>query len=172
MYVFEAPTNPEAVFQKRKHTSQATQSTHTAQATHPAFQSLRHWDTEWRGSALTKAAIYGGILCAPHEQEIYYALVQGRHTGKWSFPKGHADEGEQPLQCALREIEEETGLRALTQSLLSGPVGYGYYFLFILPNIIPLIPVDTKEIMNTAWVTVEQMRGMNVNADVHSFLRS
>jgi hypothetical protein len=32
--------------------------------------------------------------------------------------------------------------------------------------------VDTKEIMNTAWVTVEQMRGMNVNADVHSFLRS
>lgn len=35
-----------------------------------------------------------------------------RHvTGSWVFPKGHIDEGEQPLQTAIREIEEESGIR-------------------------------------------------------------
>ena len=29
----------------------------------------------------------------------------------WTFPKGHLDEGETPLQAALREVEEETGWR-------------------------------------------------------------
>ncbi len=34
-----------------------------------------------------------------------------RHQkGHWAFPKGHADDGEEPLQTALRELKEETGL--------------------------------------------------------------
>lgn len=31
--------------------------------------------------------------------------------GKWDLPKGKMDEGETPEICAVREIEEETGLR-------------------------------------------------------------
>lgn len=31
----------------------------------------------------------------------------------WDFPKGHTEAGETPLQAALREVEEETGLRDL-----------------------------------------------------------
>lgn len=33
--------------------------------------------------------------------------------GKWDLPKGKLDEGEDLEQCALREIEEETGLKHL-----------------------------------------------------------
>ncbi len=29
----------------------------------------------------------------------------------WSFPKGKAEEGESDEECAVREVEEETGLR-------------------------------------------------------------
>ena len=29
----------------------------------------------------------------------------------WSFPKGKVDRGEHPLAAAVREVEEETGLR-------------------------------------------------------------
>lgn len=166
MFMFESPENPEELFKRRRWPE------------HHAFQSLcgRH-EMEWRGESLrnTRVLIYGGIICTRVNTEIYYALVQGRQTGKWSFPKGHANEGEEALKCALREIEEETGLTGLDTCLeekrICGKVGYGNYFVFILPSRLQLKAVDTKEIMTTAWVTVEQMHEMNVNADVMSFLR-
>ena len=29
--------------------------------------------------------------------------------GYWGFPKGHLEEGENPIQAAIREVQEETG---------------------------------------------------------------
>lgn len=37
---------------------------------------------------------------------------RGKDDGAWSIPKGLADPGEEPLQAALREFTEETGLKA------------------------------------------------------------
>ncbi|MCH2209804.1 MAG: NUDIX domain-containing protein [Fuerstiella sp.] len=31
------------------------------------------------------------------------------HEDRWDLPKGHVDPGESDLECALRELEEETG---------------------------------------------------------------
>ena len=33
-----------------------------------------------------------------------------RHAERWDLPKGHVDPGETDLECALRELEEETGI--------------------------------------------------------------
>jgi polyphosphate kinase len=38
-------------------------------------------------------------------------LVHRQRYDDWSFPKGKREEGESDLECALREVEEETGLR-------------------------------------------------------------
>ena len=38
-------------------------------------------------------------------------LVHRPRYDDWTFPKGKADEGETDEECALREVEEETGLR-------------------------------------------------------------
>ena len=38
-------------------------------------------------------------------------LVHRPHYGDWSLPKGKADAGERDEETALREVEEETGLR-------------------------------------------------------------
>lgn len=36
---------------------------------------------------------------------------KNRDRGAWSIPKGEVEEGEEPLACALRELEEELGSR-------------------------------------------------------------
>ena len=114
--------------------------------------------------------VYGGILCT----RSHYALVQGRYTKKWSFPKGHAYPGEQPLECALREIAEETGLDALSITHCAPypfRIGYGNYFLFPVDHPIPLFPRDTNEIIDARWVTLEEMHHLEHNVDVSRFLR-
>ena len=35
-----------------------------------------------------------------------------KHPSRWDLPKGHVDPGETELQCALRELEEETSIDA------------------------------------------------------------
>ena len=41
-------------------------------------------------------------------------LVVSQRGTSWSLPKGHIDPGESTLDAAIREIEEESGIRRLT----------------------------------------------------------
>lgn len=113
-----------------------------------------------------KAKISGGILRIKCEDgQTRYALVQGRETGKWSFPKGHSNDYELPLECCLREISEETSIDNLPIPSEYHQIGYGEYFVFDLVNQPELIARDTKEIINTKWVTLDEMGELNLNAD-------
>jgi len=40
---------------------------------------------------------------------IYYLLLKYNHH--WGFPKGNIEKGETPRETAIREIEEETGIK-------------------------------------------------------------
>jgi 8-oxo-dGTP pyrophosphatase MutT (NUDIX family) len=114
-----------------------------------------------------KQKTYGAILRIKSDiqERDLYALVQGSYTGKWSFPKGHSNEGERPIECTLREVAEETGIDELPEPTEYLQVGYGNYFVFNLDEPIALIPRDTHEIMDTKWVTLDEMERMSLNAD-------
>lgn len=55
----------------------------------------------------------GGLVV---DTESMAAAIIGRRDRKgrmvWSFPKGHIEQGESAAQTAVREVFEETGLRA------------------------------------------------------------
>ncbi len=53
--------------------------------------------------SIIKAA--GGVVAKKNKILLIYRL------GKWDFPKGKFDKGETPEQCALREVEEECGIK-------------------------------------------------------------
>lgn len=54
----------------------------------------------------------GGVMVRKggHEANDYFcALIHRPKYNDWSLPKGKQETGEEPLQCAIREIQEETG---------------------------------------------------------------
>jgi len=46
-----------------------------------------------------------------------------RHADRWDLPKGHVDLGETEMECAWRELNEETGIAADDVELI-GPFRY------------------------------------------------
>lgn len=83
----------------------------------------------------------------------------------WTFPKGHLEKGEAPIQAALREVEEETGWRCRN----AGPLALvAYRFkrngrpVFKKVRWYRMEPVekvgkpDAVEIMSTKWVEAGQ----------------
>jgi 8-oxo-dGTP diphosphatase len=56
-------------------------------------------------------------------------LIEHRKLGKWLYPGGHVDPDEDPVQAVLREVEEETGVRAEVISA----AGFSYPGLTVVP---------------------------------------
>jgi len=53
----------------------------------------------------------GGIVCRPGENGVEVLIVHRPAYDDWSFPKGKLERGEDEETAAVREVEEETGLR-------------------------------------------------------------
>lgn len=51
-----------------------------------------------------------GVLVVRGKPPVEFLLMI--HPDRLDLPKGHVDPGESELQCALRELEEETGITA------------------------------------------------------------
>jgi 8-oxo-dGTP diphosphatase len=51
----------------------------------------------------------GGVVVRD-EQSLEVLVVHRPRYDDWSFPKGKAAPGERDEECAVREVEEETGL--------------------------------------------------------------
>ena len=47
-----------------------------------------------------------------------------RHDDRWDIPKGHVDEGESEMQCALRELEEEDIIKRVVYPQVPPKVEY------------------------------------------------
>ena len=86
---------------------------------------------------------------------------------KWTFPKGHLEKGEEPLDAALREVEEETGWKCEETAELE-PTEYWFQRqgrdTFKRVHWYRMKPVektgkpDAHEIMETKWASPAESR--------------
>lgn len=52
-----------------------------------------------------------GTVVYHKKNDEYEFLLLHYPEGHWDFPKGHVEEGESEKETALRELEEETGIK-------------------------------------------------------------
>ncbi len=87
---------------------------------------LRAWlDGYARGGGLVGSVgtvrAAGGVVWRPGpSQQPEVLIVHRPKYDDWSLPKGKCDPGESGEDCALREVEEETGLRCVLGPELPG----------------------------------------------------
>jgi len=69
----------------------------------------------------------GGIVFRRHgpEKAVQILLMQDAKN-RWTIPKGHVEQGEEPRQTAEREIREETGLKQMKVHNWLGKVNFRY----------------------------------------------
>lgn len=122
-----------------------------------AFQSYKPWHMQ-----------VAGAICINTRGEVL--LVRGRLGGKWSFPKGHKKRGESDLQCALRELWEETGIIPESdEPMRSYKLAKAtYYFFSIEKECTPRIN-DSNEIDMVEWWPLGALPTCNSNVDVSMF---
>ena len=54
---------------------------------------------------------YGGFIVTPNHGVILVSPTRNYSGVHWTFPKGQINDGENPEQGAIREVEEESGLK-------------------------------------------------------------
>jgi len=128
---------------------------------HPDLETLRK--AFWKKFVLVKAA--GGLV----QNDAGKLLFMFRRN-KWDLPKGKLDDGESLEQCAVREVEEETGLKDvhLGKPLLITYHTYdesGKHFLkethwyrMTAPGDQSVIPQQEEQITEIKWVGEKDLR--------------
>ena len=112
--------------------------------------------------------VYGCILISPNDKVL---LVKGRLSGKWSLPKGHMEGRENDLQCALRELFEETGIiPTVKYSYFKKFAAGGYFIFFTEDQPSPQIQCN-QEISEADWFEMPEIRKLSCNLDLNCFLR-
>ena len=67
----------------------------------------------------------GGVIYKKDEGKYKISLIARKNKTVWCLPKGKIEKGEKPEQTALREVEEETGLRGDLERKI-GDITYWY----------------------------------------------
>lgn len=113
-------------------------------------------------------ASFGAIIYSTNKKIL---LVLGRNSNKWSFPKGHANDGESPFECVIRETYEETGFTELPNPLKSHRMRFGVFYEFHVENEFVPTPIDQNEIGDARWFTMEEAKQLIMNSDTGVFIQ-
>ncbi len=107
----------------------------------------------------------GGIV-QNNKKELLFIY----RLGKWDLPKGKMEKGENPDECALREVEEETGVTNLTLKKKIGETYHTYdefgkhilktthWYYMTCPAAQNLVPQTEEDITAIKWVPTRDIK--------------
>lgn len=112
----------------------------------------------------------GGGLVLNEQNELLLIF----RRGSWDLPKGKLDFGETIEACALREVEEETGVRNLTLINFLGITKHQYFDPYLKEEVIKeshwytmsvkgvpaLIPQTEEDITDIKWVPLSDVNAL------------
>lgn len=118
----------------------------------------------------TPAVLAAGAICWRIQQkQLWVLLIHRPRYNDWSWPKGKHDDGETLPETAVREVDEEIGVKARLGIPLPHtdyPVSAGlkrvYYWAAELTEQKP-VP-DGKEVDDVLWCTADRARELLSNA--------
>lgn len=110
----------------------------------------------------------GGLVYRSNKGKMELLLIKDAYN-EWTFPKGHIEKKEKPIEAAQREIFEETGLEKLEkpQELaridywfkLDGELIHKYVYYFIFQSGQGnKIKIDEKEIKAAEFFVLEKAK--------------
>jgi 8-oxo-dGTP pyrophosphatase MutT (NUDIX family) len=116
----------------------------------------------------------GGGLVLNERNELLFIF----RRGSWDLPKGKVDLGETIEACALREVEEETGVKNLTLVDFLGITQHQYFDPYLQEEVIKeshwytmtvkgvpaLIPQTEEDITDIRWVPLSEVNELIADA--------
>lgn len=116
---------------------------------------------------MTKDRSYGVVPLYLDDNNQYRYLIVKQSQTHWSFPKGHAEAGETPMDAAYRELAEETGIRDVSiKTRPRFPITYYFkkgrdtvkktvdHFLGFVNK--PSVTPQEKEVIDWQWATFDE----------------
>ena len=105
----------------------------------------------------------GAVVFKRERGKLKYLLIKS-FTGVFGFPKGHIEAGETEQEAAVREVFEETGIKAEQNEIsFLGVKKFGaamvYSFVLRLP-VAPLFDFDSTEVVGHKIVSRSEFEKM------------
>jgi 8-oxo-dGTP pyrophosphatase MutT (NUDIX family) len=122
------------------------------------------WDFFYSGFEIIEAA--GGLVFNPQNEVLLIF-----RKGSWDLPKGKLDDGESLEACALREVQEETGVQPLTAEQFIGTTAHiyllkdtwilkeSYWYKMRTSFSAALVPQESEDISKAEWVGKDKISG-------------
>jgi 8-oxo-dGTP diphosphatase len=106
----------------------------------------------------------GVVLRSLKDREHVYVIKPSNNYGPWAFPKGQVDKGESKKQAALREVWEETGLKARIIDHRKAYLGSGkgsysitHFYLMVKTGGSPHPTDETEEVRLVTWKEAKRL---------------
>lgn len=125
-----------------------------------------------------KTVSCGAVIYRKVQGRVLFLILKHANGGHWSLAKGHTEPGESEIQTALREIDEETGLRVKLKTGFREVIRYSpsrdvekTVVFFLAKAKGKKVKLQESEILNAVWLELDDALKLVSHKDTAEVLR-